>query len=111
MLDPHTSVAKTVLDTLERDDAPIVISATAHYSKFADSVLTATGHPTKSNKPTDLINQAIGLTRRPAKHQHLIDDVSRGRYHKVVSNCGVCYSCATEVSSSVPDHTKCSALL
>ncbi|XP_026565866.1 threonine synthase-like 1 [Pseudonaja textilis] len=41
ILDPHTAVAKVVADRLQDKTCPVVISSTAHYSKFAPAILQA----------------------------------------------------------------------
>ncbi|XP_063159577.1 threonine synthase-like 1 [Candoia aspera] len=41
ILDPHTAVAKVVADRLQDKTCPIIISSTAHYSKFAPAILQA----------------------------------------------------------------------
>ncbi|XP_007430735.2 threonine synthase-like 1 [Python bivittatus] len=41
ILDPHTAVAKVVADRLQDKTCPVIISSTAHYSKFAPAILQA----------------------------------------------------------------------
>lgn len=41
ILDPHTAVAKVVADRLQDKTCPVIISSTAHYSKFAPTVMQA----------------------------------------------------------------------
>lgn len=41
ILDTHTAVAKVVADRLQDKTCPVIISSTAHYSKFAPAVLQA----------------------------------------------------------------------
>lgn len=86
-MDPHTAVAKTVVDKLNLDTrVPLIISATAHYSKFADSVLKAVGMDSAA-RATDartLMSKALQLTERPAKHKQLWEDIHGSRHHKMV---------------------------
>ena len=88
LIDPHTAVAKTVADRHSLgSDVPLVISATAHYSKFSDGILSALGlqSETHTNNPVELINKALKLSENPAKHKNLLKDVANSRPHKVVS--------------------------
>lgn len=41
ILDPHTAVAKVVADRMQDKTCPVIISSTAHYSKFAPAILQA----------------------------------------------------------------------
>jgi threonine synthase len=41
ILDPHTAVAKVVADRMQDKTCPVIISYTAHYSKFAPAVMQA----------------------------------------------------------------------
>ncbi|XP_055449669.1 threonine synthase-like 1 [Psammomys obesus] len=41
ILDPHTAVAKVVADRMQDKTCPVIISSTAHYSKFAPAVMQA----------------------------------------------------------------------
>ncbi|XP_049633724.1 threonine synthase-like 1 [Suncus etruscus] len=41
ILDPHTAVAKVVADRMQDKTCPVIISSTAHYSKFAPVIMKA----------------------------------------------------------------------
>ena len=41
MLDPHTSVAKYVVDNHVNNDCKVLIAGTAHFGKFPDTILKA----------------------------------------------------------------------
>lgn len=41
ILDPHTAVAKVVADRLQDKTCPVIVSSTAHYSKFAPVIMQA----------------------------------------------------------------------
>ncbi|XP_055988305.1 threonine synthase-like 1 [Sorex fumeus] len=41
ILDPHTAVAKVVADRMQDKTCPVIISSTAHYSKFAPAIMKA----------------------------------------------------------------------
>lgn len=87
MIDPHTAVAKSVASRMSLgSEVPVVISSTAHYSKFSDTILTAMGmrDTVRSNEPSELMKRAQELTQRPAVHDPLWRDVNKPRYHKEV---------------------------
>lgn len=41
ILDPHTAVAKVVADRIQDKTCPVIVSSTAHYSKFAPAIMQA----------------------------------------------------------------------
>uniref|UniRef100_A0A0P6JC84 Threonine synthase-like 1 n=1 Tax=Heterocephalus glaber TaxID=10181 RepID=A0A0P6JC84_HETGA len=41
ILDPHTAVAKVVADRMQDKTCPVIVSSTAHYSKFAPAIMRA----------------------------------------------------------------------
>uniref|UniRef100_A0A286Y3Y6 Threonine synthase like 1 n=2 Tax=Cavia porcellus TaxID=10141 RepID=A0A286Y3Y6_CAVPO len=41
ILDPHTAVAKSVADRMQDKTCPVIVSSTAHYSKFAPVIMQA----------------------------------------------------------------------
>uniref|UniRef100_A0A2K6KU27 Threonine synthase like 1 n=1 Tax=Rhinopithecus bieti TaxID=61621 RepID=A0A2K6KU27_RHIBE len=41
ILDPHTAVAKVVADRVQDKTCPVIVSSTAHYSKFAPAIMQA----------------------------------------------------------------------
>lgn len=89
LLDPHTAVAKVVADRMLRDGRAAILSATAHYSKFADSVGKALGVPLPADyDPVRTIErlQSVQRVAMPAPHHLLKQDVAGVRYHKTV--CG-----------------------
>lgn len=61
----------------------MIVSATAHYSKFADSVFKALG----KDQPTDplaLMREVQRLEPHPAMHKHLADAMIRPEIHNQV---------------------------
>lgn len=88
MIDPHTAVAKTVADRLQKDDdIPMIIAATAHFAKFSDTVLKAVGLQSKTRtcNPLELMREALSLTESPAKHKLLWEEMHNSRYHDTVN--------------------------
>ena len=82
-------MAKTVADKMcLGDEVPMIISATAHYSKFSDVVLQAVGlhSETRTDDACKLMEKALRLTEHPAKHKMLWQDIHGSRYHKTVHN-------------------------
>lgn len=41
ILDPHTAIAKVVADRMQDKTCPVIVSSTAHYSKFAPAIMQA----------------------------------------------------------------------
>ncbi|XP_023590789.1 threonine synthase-like 1 isoform X2 [Trichechus manatus latirostris] len=41
ILDPHTAVAKVVADRMQDKTCPVIVSSTAHYSKFSPAIMQA----------------------------------------------------------------------
>lgn len=86
MIDPHTSVAKCVADKLQLGkEVPVIISATAHFSKFSDGILDAFGIRTPTDQAASVMKTALDLTEKPGVHKYLWEDVQLPRHHKTVS--------------------------
>ncbi|XP_052676729.1 threonine synthase-like 1 isoform X3 [Crassostrea angulata] len=73
LLDPHTAIAKFVADLVNDVDVPMIINATAHYSKFAPQVLRALGHKKdiKDKSMSELFDMASKITDSPSMHSRL----------------------------------------
>ncbi|XP_071083037.1 threonine synthase-like 1 [Haliotis cracherodii] len=84
LLDPHTAVAKSVADRLGGTSCPVLISGTAHYAKFADSVLPFIGQMTSSDdlSVSELIGKSLDLKTRPAMHRDLESMTRKPVVHK-----------------------------
>ena len=72
MLDPHTAVAVKVAKTFQRDDTPMLVASTAHYSKFIEEC-------------KDVYEQ-IGIT-----------SINNPPLHKGIENCKVLKAVHTDV--------------
>lgn len=72
-MDPHTAIAKFVADLVNDVDVPMIINATAHYSKFAPQVLRALGHKKdiKDKSMSELFDMAHKITHSPGMHSRL----------------------------------------
>ena len=93
LLDPHTAVAKHVIDTVGHewcggsDGVPVLISSTAHYGKFASDVVGLVGAPTnhvEDTTPLGMLEQLGKAATQPATHTELIAVVGKDPLHKVV---------------------------
>lgn len=87
MIDPHTAVAKFVADKHNfGSEVPLVISSTAHFSKFSTSVLDAFSIHAGTDNPQNLMKKVLDLTEKPAIHKNLWQDVQQSRHHKIVNS-------------------------
>ncbi|XP_062608872.1 threonine synthase-like 1 [Saccostrea cucullata] len=73
LLDPHTAIAKFVADLVNDGDVPMIINATAHYSKFIPQVLQALGRKKdmKDKSVSELFEMAHKITEAPSMHSKL----------------------------------------
>jgi threonine synthase len=86
LLDPHTAVAKHVVDNAPRadeTDVPMLISSTAHYGKFASDVVQIVGGSEVDASPPKMLNDLGQFAKLPRPHQQLLDVVTRDPVHKV----------------------------
>ena len=84
VLDTHTAVAKDVADRFANPNRPLVISATAHYSKFAQDVLQGLRKFSSTCDPVELFASLRKITTRPAAHKRLEMSVRRPQVQKTV---------------------------
>ena len=63
---------------------PMIVSATAHYSKFAHDVLKGLGQLPSSHDPRELFARLHKLNARPAMHVNLESVIGRPQIHKTV---------------------------
>lgn len=88
-LDTHTAVAKDVADRFANPNQPLIISATAHYSKFSHDVLRGLQQSPTSQDPVELFATLSKVVTRPAPHRRLENAISRPQIHKTVCNADV----------------------
>jgi len=67
----------------------MVISATAHYSKFADNVLKALGKEQGSSDPLVVMSELRRLEPHPPMHQQLEDAMKKPEIHNKVCEADV----------------------
>lgn len=89
VLDTHTAVAKDVADRFADSNQPLIISATAHYSKFAYDVLKGLRQLPTSHDPVELFASLRKVATRPAPHRRLENAISRPQVHKTVCEANV----------------------
>ena len=77
IFDPHTAVAKDVADRFANPHRPLIISSTAHYSKFAYDVLKGLSKLPASQGPLDLFGSLNKLGANPSAHANLETVVKR----------------------------------
>ncbi|XP_029444531.1 threonine synthase-like 1 [Rhinatrema bivittatum] len=73
ILDTHTAVAKTVADRLQDKTCPVVISYTAHYSKFAPAILQALRIAEIKSDPLSQLHLLHSFRPLPPVHKALIE--------------------------------------
>ena len=89
VLDTHTAVAKDVADRFANSNTPLIISATAHFSKFAYDVLKGLRHFPTSHDPVKLFTSLSKIATRPAPHRRLENAISRPQVHQTVCKADV----------------------
>ena len=89
VLDTHTAVAKDVADGFADSNQPLIISATAHHSKFAHDVLKGLRQSSTSHDPVELFASLSKVATRPAPHRRLENAISRPQVHKTVCTADV----------------------
>ncbi|XP_067025308.1 threonine synthase-like 1 isoform X2 [Acropora muricata] len=82
VLDTHTAVAMDIASRFAHASRPMIVSATAHYSKFAYDVLRGLGKFPSCHEPRSLFSSLKKLDARPAMHANLEAVVSRPQIHK-----------------------------
>ena len=89
VLDTHTAVAKDVADRFANSNRPLIISATAHYSKFAHDVLKGLRQFPPSHDPVELFASLSKVATRPTAHKRLENAISRPQLQKTVCEADV----------------------
>uniref|UniRef100_G1T435 Threonine synthase like 1 n=1 Tax=Oryctolagus cuniculus TaxID=9986 RepID=G1T435_RABIT len=72
ILDPHTAVAKVVADRLQDKTCPVIISSTAHYSKFAPAVMQALKIRELSQTSSSQLHLLGSYNALPPPHEALL---------------------------------------
>ncbi|NXL88619.1 THNS1 protein, partial [Alectura lathami] len=77
ILDTHTAVAKVVADRLQDRTCPIIISSTAHYSKFAPAILRALRITEINQNPLSQLHLLSSYSPLPPVHWGLLETLKK----------------------------------
>lgn len=79
ILDPHTAVAKVVADRVQDKTCPVIISSTAHYSKFAPAILQALRMGEIKQTPLSQLHLLNSYKALPPVHRGLLETVEKNK--------------------------------
>lgn len=85
LLDTHTAVAKKVADDFP-GDIPMIISATAHWSKFAPAILEALGGNAQGKTLPELFAEVEKLAPGNPVHRDIQSIIGKKRLHTQVAS-------------------------
>ncbi|NXF97297.1 THNS1 protein, partial [Eubucco bourcierii] len=77
ILDTHTAVAKVVADRLQDRSCPVIISSTAHYSKFAPAILRALRIAEINQNPVSQLHLLSSYSPLPPVHWSLLETLKK----------------------------------
>ncbi|CAI5788892.1 threonine synthase-like 1 [Podarcis lilfordi] len=77
ILDTHTALAKVVADRLQDKTCPVIISSTAHYSKFAPAVLQALRIGEIKQTPLSQLHLLNSYNPLPPVHRGLLETLKK----------------------------------
>lgn len=84
LIDPHTAVAKYVADNIGiNTDTPLLISATAHPSKFAEGVMKAI-RPSESFKDKNILLVMESVCGQQARHKQIWGLLEKRQRHAML---------------------------
>uniref|UniRef100_A0ACB8FVQ4 Threonine synthase-like 1 n=1 Tax=Sphaerodactylus townsendi TaxID=933632 RepID=A0ACB8FVQ4_9SAUR len=79
ILDPHTAIAKVVADRVQDKSCPVIISSTAHYSKFAPAILQALRMGEIKQTPLSQLHLLNSYKPLPPIHRGLLETVEKNK--------------------------------
>ncbi|XP_024071773.1 threonine synthase-like 1 [Terrapene carolina triunguis] len=82
ILDTHTAVAKVVADRLQDRTCPVIISSTAHYSKFAPAILRALRIAEIKQNPLSQLHLLSSYSPLPPVHRGLLETLKENEKQK-----------------------------
>uniref|UniRef100_A0A452GMR3 Threonine synthase N-terminal domain-containing protein n=1 Tax=Gopherus agassizii TaxID=38772 RepID=A0A452GMR3_9SAUR len=82
ILDTHTAVAKVVADRLQDRTCPVIISSTAHYSKFAPAILRALRISEIKQNPLSQLHLLSSYSPLPPVHRGLLETLKENEKQK-----------------------------
>nr|XP_060638405.1 threonine synthase-like 1 [Anolis sagrei ordinatus] len=77
IMDTHTAIAKVVADRLQDKTCPVIISSTAHYSKFAPAILQALRIDEIKQTPLSQLHLLNSYKPLPPIHKGLIEALKK----------------------------------
>ena len=85
ILDTHTAVARTVAGRLD-NDCPMIVASTAHFAKFADSVIPNVTNlsDTSTRSPIQMFEILNKLGASPYMHAGLAEAATKPTVHSRV---------------------------
>lgn len=84
VLDPHTAVGLNVIRKRAPFTRKVLLSGTAHYSKFGKDVLLALGLKPNSESPCEVFKQLEKLNVKPAMNKRLQSAMGKQEIHNDV---------------------------
>ncbi|XP_060104324.1 threonine synthase-like 1 [Heteronotia binoei] len=79
ILDPHTAIAKVVADRVQDKTCPVIISSTAHYSKFAPAILQALRMGEIKQTPLSQLHLLNSYKPLPPVHRGLLETMEKNK--------------------------------
>uniref|UniRef100_A0A452T1X6 Threonine synthase like 1 n=1 Tax=Ursus maritimus TaxID=29073 RepID=A0A452T1X6_URSMA len=92
ILDPHTAVAKAVADRMQDKTCPVIVSSTAHYSKFAPAVMQALKIKEINHTSSSQLYLLSSYNALPPPHEALLERTKRQEkmeYHVCAADVNV----------------------
>ncbi|KAL1784183.1 threonine synthase-like 1 [Sigmodon hispidus] len=77
ILDPHTAIAKVVADRTQDKTCPVIISSTAHYSKFAPAIMQALKIKDLNQTSSSQLYLLGSYNALPPPHEALLERMKR----------------------------------
>nr|XP_020657142.1 threonine synthase-like 1 [Pogona vitticeps]XP_020657151.1 threonine synthase-like 1 [Pogona vitticeps]XP_020657159.1 threonine synthase-like 1 [Pogona vitticeps]XP_020657168.1 threonine synthase-like 1 [Pogona vitticeps] len=77
LMDTHTAIAKVVADRLQDKTCPVIISSTAHYSKFAPAILQALRVDKLKETPLSQLHLLNSYNPLPPVHKSLLEALKK----------------------------------
>ncbi|XP_016849773.1 threonine synthase-like 1 isoform X2 [Anolis carolinensis] len=77
IMDTHTAIAKVVADRLQDKTCPVIISSTAHYSKFAPAILQALRIGEIKQTPLNQLHLLNSYNPLPPIHKGLLEALKK----------------------------------
>ncbi|XP_004716168.3 threonine synthase-like 1 isoform X1 [Echinops telfairi] len=83
ILDPHTAVAKVVADRMQDKTCPVIVSSTAHYSKFAPAIMQALKIKELNQTSSSQLYLLSSYNALPPPHGALLETTKQKQHEKM----------------------------